>query len=309
MLRIIYWNCQGGFRKKTEPILNLNPDIIIVSECEELSSLKDLCSKASGVIRIGNPRKGLAIFSFNGIKLNMLSEYNEDFEYILPIQATHTNFSFILFGIWAKNNPDYSKSYIRQVWRALHYYLPLLQTTLLITGDFNSNTIWDQKRVTGNHSDVVKLLAKENFLSIYHHQNKEKQGCETLFTFFKGRDILKGYHIDYSFISKQLLTSTRLKETDTIEWLNYSDHIPLIMDFNFIPQYQLPKDSWTEALNRHIKNLDISTQTKFIEEIKALYETVNNEGDFESKEIIAVLEHLKNINTSIQHIKSITCNI
>ena len=39
-MRLIEWNCQGAFRKKNEQILTLNPDILVVPECENEEKLK-----------------------------------------------------------------------------------------------------------------------------------------------------------------------------------------------------------------------------------------------------------------------------
>lgn len=33
-MRLITWNCQGAFRKKTDHILSYRPDILVVQECE-----------------------------------------------------------------------------------------------------------------------------------------------------------------------------------------------------------------------------------------------------------------------------------
>ena len=46
-LRIIHWNCQGAFRHKTSKILDLNPDVLIISECENLEKIVDALSLAS----------------------------------------------------------------------------------------------------------------------------------------------------------------------------------------------------------------------------------------------------------------------
>ena len=39
-MKIIGWNCNGAFRKKSEKVLSLNPDILIISECENIERLK-----------------------------------------------------------------------------------------------------------------------------------------------------------------------------------------------------------------------------------------------------------------------------
>ena len=39
-MRLIQWNCQGGFRKKNKQIFSYNPDIIVVCESENPDKLK-----------------------------------------------------------------------------------------------------------------------------------------------------------------------------------------------------------------------------------------------------------------------------
>ncbi len=35
-MKIICWNCKMAFRNKAEHILRLNPDLVVVPECENL---------------------------------------------------------------------------------------------------------------------------------------------------------------------------------------------------------------------------------------------------------------------------------
>jgi hypothetical protein len=39
-MKIITWNCQGAYRKKANLILDQNPDILIVPECEAIEKLQ-----------------------------------------------------------------------------------------------------------------------------------------------------------------------------------------------------------------------------------------------------------------------------
>ena len=42
-MRIISWNCGGGYRKKIDRILELNPDIAVIQECESVEKLRSFC--------------------------------------------------------------------------------------------------------------------------------------------------------------------------------------------------------------------------------------------------------------------------
>jgi hypothetical protein len=65
-MKIIHWNCQGAFRKKSEQILKYNPDILIISECEEPSKLRldEMINRPIDYFWYGdNPNKGIGFFS------------------------------------------------------------------------------------------------------------------------------------------------------------------------------------------------------------------------------------------------------
>ena len=38
-MRIVTWNCQMGFEKKADALLSLNPDVAVVPECSEKSTV------------------------------------------------------------------------------------------------------------------------------------------------------------------------------------------------------------------------------------------------------------------------------
>jgi len=66
-MRIIEWNCQGAFRKKNDKILALQPDILIVPECETEDKLEfgKLTPKPTDFFGIATKEiKALAFFIF-----------------------------------------------------------------------------------------------------------------------------------------------------------------------------------------------------------------------------------------------------
>lgn len=237
-MKIITWNCQGAFRKKYELILLEKPDILIIQECEHPSKLlfNDSVEKPRDILWFGdNSNKGICIFSFWDFELNLLENYNSEIRYIIPIWVSNKKSEFTLFAIWANNRLDKYNQYIEQIWKALHFYENLLENkNIIITWDFNSNKIWDKKHQIGNHTDVIDKLISKNIHSIYHKQHNEIQWEEKQPTFFLQRNKDKPYHIDYCFVTSNLLENIQEFRIGIYEnFKDHSDHLPLITTINF----------------------------------------------------------------------------
>jgi exonuclease III len=103
----------------------------------------------------------------------------------------------------------------------------------MLIGDFNSNTIWDYKKHRlVSHAGVVKQLGNKGIFSTYHFHHKQTQGTEEHPTFYMYRHKGKPYHIDYCFVSTDMLE--KLQSVDIGEydfWAKYSDHVPMIVTF------------------------------------------------------------------------------
>jgi exodeoxyribonuclease III len=226
-----------AFRKKAHTILTYKPDILVVPECEHPDKLlfNDGIPKPNDALWFGSNRnKGLGIFSYSNLKFKVLDVHNENLRMIIPIQVTGEGVDFNLFAVWAYNPYDKDGRYIEQVYKAIIYYgALLLDRPTIIIGDFNSNTIWDKKHKLGNHSNVVKLLEEHGLLSLYHLYHKQVQGKEQHPTFYMYRHFHKPYHIDYCFASEQFVSRLRTVEIGDFDfWKTYSDHSPLIVEFN-----------------------------------------------------------------------------
>ncbi len=235
-MKIITWNCNMAFRKKAGFILAHRPDILIVPECEHPDNLVFPAGtpKPKDLLWFGkNKHKGLGIFSYSKCRFSVLDNHNENFKMIVPIAVTGGHDDFILFAIWANNPGDPEGQYVEQVWKAINYYDALLTNKpVILTGDFNSNTIWDRKSRVGNHSTVVKVLKDKGIVSTYHTYYKQEQGTEAHPTFYLFRHKNKPYHLDYCFVSAEM--AAKLKSVEIGEhrvWKKYSDHVPVIVTF------------------------------------------------------------------------------
>lgn len=255
-MKIIGWNCNGAFRKKSEKVLSLNPDILIISECENIERLKigKLIPEPNDVKWFGeNPNKGIGVFSYGDYTFELMEEYNPNFKLVIPLKVKHQNNSFLLFCIWTKQN-RYTKtaSYIGQIWYAINYYQNLLKDyNSIIIGDFNSNKIWDKERPNSNHSKVVEFFRNYKIESLYHSQFQEAQGEESLPTFFLQKNKIKPYHIDYCFVSEEIYKKNYKVEVGAYdEWIQISDHVPISVKFDWKPQKDIIENSLKFSIQR-----------------------------------------------------------
>ncbi len=236
-MKLISWNCQGGFRKKADIILAHKPDILVIQECEHSDKLifNSIAQKPTDIYWYGDSKhKGIGIFSYSDYRFELMDIFNPEFRYVLPFRVSGYGHSFILFAIWAMDNKENRKArYIGQVWLALNHYASLLDQSTLMIGDFNSNKIWDYKDRFGNHTDVVDLLVNKNIFSTYHKYLTQEQGKESHPTFYLQRNKDKPYHIDYCFTSIDLYKKVNSMEIGAFEdWIAYSDHVPIIINFD-----------------------------------------------------------------------------
>ena len=225
-----------AFRKKADFILKHKPDILIVPECEHPDKLKFSTDtpKPNDILWFGtNQNKGLGIFSYGDFKFKLLETHNPELKLIIPIAVTSSQYDFTLYAIWANNPNDPDGQYIEQVWKAIHYYgNHLTNKKTMLVGDFNSKTIWDRKHRASNHSNVVKILEEKGIYSSYHLHHKQIQGKNNIQHYmYRHKD--KTYHIDYCFVSADIadrLQSVEIGDYDY--WIQYSDHVPVIVTFN-----------------------------------------------------------------------------
>lgn len=235
-MKFVNWNCNGAFRNKYLEIASLDADIYIIQECEnpELSNHIDYIEWSKNYLWIGdNKNKGIGVFAKEGILLEAL-DWDSNYEghrvkLFLPILI---NKSYQLLAVWTHRNNSPNFGYIGQMWKYLKINKERFKDILII-GDLNSNSIWDQWDRWWNHTDVINELKEQEIESVYHYINKEEQGKEKMPTFFLYRNIEKGYHIDYFLIKSKWLENIRsyeIKQRDF--WLKYSDHIPQLLEIN-----------------------------------------------------------------------------
>jgi hypothetical protein len=163
-----------------------------------------------------------SLFARNGHRVNQLNWFGEftptgfqnssptltwnsnEVKLFLPAKV---NDDITLLGVWTKKNHSEYFGYIGQFWKYLQIHKGKLSLgRTIVCGDFNSNVRWDKSDSWWNHSDVVQELENIGLQSVYHHVNNEKQGEETKPTLYHQKNIEKKYHVDYAFISDDLIS-------------------------------------------------------------------------------------------------------
>jgi endonuclease/exonuclease/phosphatase family metal-dependent hydrolase len=224
-MRIVSWNCNMGFEKKRDAVMGLQPDILVLQEC----SAKDTARiEAPFAHWIGsNPHKGIAIIGFANYTYTLDCSYTQEWPWFLPIRVEEMPLHIL--GLWACVK-DQRLRYVRLAHQALAHYAPFLSVPHTIAiGDFNSNTIWDRRYREHSHSALVAKLADLGLVSVYHTLREERQGQEVTPTQFMYRHLAKPYHLDYAFVSHQLTRLCGLHIGEPGEWLQMSDHMPLLL--------------------------------------------------------------------------------
>ena len=234
-MRIITWNCNMAFRKKSEFITSKNPDILVIQECEnpDKNLFENSLQKPYKSFWYGtNNNKGIGIFTFSNYEIELLNIHNPEFRFILPLSVKNNENEYTILAVWTQK-PKNHDCYTEQIWNAIHYYSELLQSeNLIIIGDFNSNSIWDKPKRIYNHTNLINKLLENKIYSSYHIFYNEIQGKESKPTLFMHHKKEKPYHIDYCFVSERLKDNLLNVEVGEYEfWTKLSDHKPIIIDF------------------------------------------------------------------------------
>ena len=130
-MRVVTWNCQGGFRNKANDILNLKPDILCVQEMEcpdRIDFSKHIAKPNSHVWYGGGKVKGLGALSYNSASVSKIESHNKLFRHGLPVECVIDNVKMDIFNVWTKRkgkSAPHDLTYIDYVIEALPFYSDL----------------------------------------------------------------------------------------------------------------------------------------------------------------------------------------
>lgn len=228
-MQIVSWNSHQKFREKIKHFSPDSIDVLIVQECENTDSAARAYENAGWkhVWTGDNIHKGLGIFVPISIEIEKLDWGISDCKYFLPVQI---NQSMVMVGVWAKGGKINSVRYAGQITRFLDRHLSEIEcSSAFIIGDFNSNSIWDKRHKTANHTQNNMRLNSIGLQSLYHVIHSAENGVENHPTFYLSYDKAKPYHIDYAYLPVSFLANSQIEIGMPDEWLKYSDHMPLFI--------------------------------------------------------------------------------
>lgn len=249
-MKIVTWNCNGALRNKTPKLDSLEADLLIIQECENPAESTYAFREWSGEFlwKGKSKHKGIGIFPRKGHTVKetewfgvhdmrgmhsrspATNWHSDELELFLPFTLDE---KYSILGVWTKGSDEKTFSYIGQLWKYIQIHRKeLSQNKTIVIGDLNSNAIWDKPDRWWNHSDVVNELNELGVQSVYHSSRNEEHGKEIQPTFFLHRNLDKAYHIDYVFASADLLPCCRIEVGSSDMWLQFSDHLPLSVEFN-----------------------------------------------------------------------------
>ena len=151
-MKIITWNCNGKFREKFKDIINEDADIYVIQECEDPTKAKsDEYKEFAGnnYFWTGKGKdKGLGIFAKDDVLLEEIPNLNDkDFSNFIALRV---NKSFNLLGVWAM------PPYVEMIHDFFDENISLFDESLIMCGDFNSNSIWDKEHKTKDKEGNAK---------------------------------------------------------------------------------------------------------------------------------------------------------
>ena len=206
---------------------DIAPDVAVVQECAQPTAESDQCLWFGD-----NARQGIAVIAAGDYRLRRLPTANDVPRYVFPIEVTGP-ISFSLLAVWSKGRQTFP--YVRGVVRATELYRDLIEGgPTVLTGDLNSNAIWDATHPKDqNHSALVDVLSEMGLVSAYHRFFGEAQGKETRPTHYFHWTDDHPFHIDYCFVPEPWIADLRRVDVGSYEfWKEHSDHRPLVVEFS-----------------------------------------------------------------------------
>lgn len=229
-MRLITWNCNQAFRRKQHQLLDLNPDIAVVPECENPAGKGDWSAFTDWRWAGDDPNQGLAVFTRNDIAIADTTEIAEA-DHFLHVETDSVD----VLAVWAMNDEKNPRQrYIGQVYTALQNHLELIDGNTVVAGDFNWNTIWDESPnspLCGDFADTRGVLNENGLCSAYHKARGDEFGEEAESTFYMHKKEERPYHIDYAFLPEQRVDAETSVTVGTFaDWIDASDHMPLLIE-------------------------------------------------------------------------------
>lgn len=249
MVKVLTWNCNGGFRNKLSIIQSIKPDIAIIQECSADDATFAARNHDFTWARKSNAKdnkKGMAIICFNSnfnlkppilpqIWSQQLKEDPSRLDLFIPIEVYGPQ-KFNLLATWSFNNRSLPSSQRRVLEGPILMAIRILNEWLssspsIVAGDFNHNPKFDRYTKVNLFRRHIEELEKLKLYSIHHTQNQESYGVEAQPTHLWRYK--EPYVIDYIFANNiywNIITAGKLSFSDLEKNSVRSDHVPIWID-------------------------------------------------------------------------------
>lgn len=208
----------------------LTPDIAILQELRDVD-LPMFDGVGSTIWAGPEGKKGVAIVGLNGWTLEQHAPLTE--RWLVPVVASRGAIRLNLVGVWAADTDGYVAPAIRAL-GALEAFVQ--EQSCIVAGDFNANVIWDKGRSPERRfGEFIGLMGRCGLTSAWHHAWSETPGAETGVTIHHMWSEAKRHHVDYAFVSRDLLAGmTDVSLGTYADWVKagLSDHVPLSASFS-----------------------------------------------------------------------------
>lgn len=225
-MRLAAWNANHNARKRSFKanlalLDELAADVIILSETAAPEP-----ADLDGIAFIGST-PGLAVVARNGYVLSPHPSNAEAPAYSAGF-AVSGPCSFDLLAVWPVSRKG-DPSYHQRLMAMLDSYAPMLSSgRAVMAGDFNSSTrVTSQKR---SHPRFVDAAASLGLVSAFHHTSGEAHGEESVSTYLHGSGPVREFHIDYCFVSDDLMSHSSVEVDQGVDWFAVGDHRPIVLE-------------------------------------------------------------------------------
>jgi hypothetical protein len=234
-VRIVAWNCARGLHRKIDFLLSLRPDIAIVSEGAkpEIVQSKAKSFMFSDGLWVGSNKDiGLAVYSFNELKLRQHHSWDKNLSFFLPVEVWGSaQFNLLAVHALSHHTPPKAVTNSQTTARALNHYRQFLtERTSVVGGDFNASVLWDKQTPKSPFAAVNQQLAGIGLSSVYHTLLSESIfGHEAESTLiWKGQ----GFHVDYLYAPNKLVKRDSAPCLRKFDGQTLSDHFPLVVELD-----------------------------------------------------------------------------
>jgi hypothetical protein len=235
-LRLFVWNCNTALHQKVKPILALQPDIAVISNCAYPEAVAGQAPEFefTDAVWIGRgKKKGLGVFSFGEHLTVASTAYDPKYELFLPIILLGRH-SLNLLAVWAR--PPLPRGCGRNNGRspraAMRYYRDFIaQYPALVAGDFYSAPNGGASRKTPGFLRWCDELTGNGWVSAWRPNPNEVDGATPVACRRKNARRVCG--VDCCLIPRGWLPGLQSVTVcrDAV-WTRLSHHRPLVVDLS-----------------------------------------------------------------------------